>query len=193
MRETQSTTVADNRLPPVPDTKEGIENAIKRGANTLWLNTVIHRKHPLFGLYKPVLEGSPTTSLRFVGQLPEHSEDYDDKAVVNPWLANTDETKVLANGFPKSLVLAQKSTSTVEGFDKGMKQIKEELGLPCVLKVRPDRAYIPPPKFGSDLACFSLSEEGVPMVWQWCMTSKSFAHTLPSCSRSVLRSWQRSS
>jgi hypothetical protein len=101
---------------------------------------VIHRNHPLFGLYKPVLQGSPTTSLRFVGQLPEHSEDYDDKAAVNPWLANTDERKVLANGFPKSLVLAQKSTSTEEGFDKGMKKIKEELGLPCVLKVRPDCA-----------------------------------------------------
>lgn len=130
------------RSSPVPDTKEGIENAIKRGANTLWLNTVIHRNHPLFESYKPVLNGSSRTSLRFVGQLPEHSEDYDDKAVVNPWLANSDETKVLANGFPKSLVLAQKSTSTKEGFDQGMKKIKEELGLPCVLKVRPDRTCV---------------------------------------------------
>ena len=119
----------------VPDTKEGIQDAIKRGANTLWLNTVIHRKHPLFDSYKPVLDGHSPASLRFVGQLPEHSEDYDDKAVVNPWLAKSDETKTLANGFPKSLVLSQQATNTQEGFDHGMKQIKEKLGLPCVLKV----------------------------------------------------------
>lgn len=96
---------------------------------------MIHRKHPLFELYKPVLDGSVQASLRFVGQLPEHSEDYDDKAVVNPWLASTDEIGTLANGFPKSLVLSQEATVTQEGFDDGMKQIKEKLGLPCVLKV----------------------------------------------------------
>lgn len=105
------------------------------------MNTVIHRKHPLFGLYKPVLEGSAAATLRFVGQLPEHSEDYDDKAVVNPWLASTDGTKTLADGFPKSLVLSQEATSTEEGFDDGMKRIKDELGLPCVLKVRIDHVF----------------------------------------------------
>lgn len=119
----------------VPDTEEGIKDALARGANTLWLNTVIHRKHPLFGLYTPVLDGTTTPGIRFVGQLPEHSEDYDDKAVVNPWLAKSDETKTLADGFPKSLVLSQEATSTEEGFNAGMKRIENELGLPCVLKV----------------------------------------------------------
>lgn len=118
----------------VPDTEEGIQAALSRGANTLWLNTVIHRKHPLFGLYTPVLDGSASSGIRFVGQLPEHSEDYDDKAVVNPWLAKTDETKILADGFPKSLVLSQDATSTADGFNAGMKRIENELGLPCVLK-----------------------------------------------------------
>lgn len=126
---------ANKLLLTVPDTEEGIRDAINRGANTLWLNTVIHRKHPLFKIYKPVLDGSSHSGIRFVGQLPEHSEDYDDKAVVNPWLAKIDETKTLADGFPKSLVLSQKATSTEEGFTAGMKRIEEELGLPCVLKV----------------------------------------------------------
>ncbi|KAI5455383.1 hypothetical protein NCC49_000197 [Naganishia albida] len=117
-----------------PDTEEGIKAALARGANTLWLNTVIHRKHPLFGLYTPVLDGSASSGIRFVGQLPEHSEDYDDKAVVNPWLAKTDETTTLAEGFPKSLVLSQEATKSEEGFNAGMKRIENELGLPCVLK-----------------------------------------------------------
>lgn len=99
------------------------------------MNTVIHRKHPLFGLYTPVLDGTTSSGIRFVGQLPEHSEDYDDKAVVNPWLTKVDETKTLTDGFPKSLVLSQKATSTQEGFNSGMKRIEHELGLPCVLKV----------------------------------------------------------
>lgn len=82
-----------------------------------------------------MLDGTTSSGIRFVGQLPEHSEDYDDKAVVNPWLTKVDETKTLTDGFPKSLVLSQKATSTQEGFNSGMKRIEHELGLPCVLKV----------------------------------------------------------
>ncbi|KAJ9123122.1 hypothetical protein QFC22_001313 [Naganishia vaughanmartiniae] len=119
-----------------PDTADGINTAIARGADTLWMNTVLHRQHPLFRLYKPDLSGTVTTSqfVKYIGQLPEHAEDYDDKAVVNPWLARTDETKLLTDGFPKSLVLSQESIRTPEGFEAAMQRIEQELGLPCVLK-----------------------------------------------------------
>ncbi|KAJ9107424.1 hypothetical protein QFC21_000875 [Naganishia friedmannii] len=119
-----------------PDTADGIRAAIARGADTLWMNTVLHREHPLFTLLKADLAGSTgvRSSIKYIGQLPEHAEDYDDKAVVNPWLAQTDDTKLLANGFPKSLVLSKESIRTPEGFNAAMQRIEQELGLPCVLK-----------------------------------------------------------
>lgn len=103
------------------------------------MNTVLHCQHPLFKLYKPDQSGASNTepSVKYIGQLPEHAEDYDDKAVVNPWLAKTDSTKSLADGFPKSLVLSQESVRTPEGFEAAMQKIKQDLSLPCVLKVSP--------------------------------------------------------
>ncbi|KAJ9112585.1 hypothetical protein QFC19_000604 [Naganishia cerealis] len=119
-----------------PDTEDGIKTAISRGADTLWMNTVLHRQHPLFKLYETDISGPNTvnSTIKYIGQLPEHAEDYDDKAVVNPWLAQSDDTKILANGFPRSLVLSQAAIETQEGFDAGMQRIEHELGLPCVLK-----------------------------------------------------------
>ncbi|KAJ9123787.1 hypothetical protein QFC24_003561 [Naganishia onofrii] len=99
------------------------------------MNTVLHRNHPLFKLYKPepskLSEGS---IIKFVGQLPEHADDYDDKVAVNPWLAKTDDTQILRDGFPKSIVLPSGTTGTEEGIQEAVKGIQAKLGLPCVLK-----------------------------------------------------------
>lgn len=130
----------------VPDNEEGIKTAIARGANVLWMNTVLHRNHPLFKLYKPepskLSEGSV---IKFVGQLPEHADDYDDKVAVNPWLAKTDDTQILRDGFPKSIALPSGTTGTEEGIQEAVKGIQAKLGLPCVLKVCP--ASYPPDGF----------------------------------------------
>ncbi|KAJ9123304.1 hypothetical protein QFC22_001503 [Naganishia vaughanmartiniae] len=118
-----------------PDNEEGIKAAIARGANVLWMNTVLHRSHPLFKLYKP--EQSDLTKgsgIKFVGQLPEHADDYDDKVAVNPWLANADDKRILADGFPRSIVISHETTGTEEGIQQAVKRIQTELGLPCVLK-----------------------------------------------------------
>ncbi|KAJ9107409.1 hypothetical protein QFC21_000859 [Naganishia friedmannii] len=118
-----------------PDNEEGIKAAIARGANVLWMNTVLHRNHPLFKLYKPEqLDSTDASSMRFVGQLPEHADDYDDKVAVNPWLAKTDDKQILTDGFPKSIVLSHETTCTEEGFREAVKDIQAHLGLPCVLK-----------------------------------------------------------
>jgi hypothetical protein len=103
------------------------------------MNTVLHRQHPLFKVYRSNRSSSTDAdpTIKYIGQLPEHAEDYDDKAVVNPWLAQTDDTKLLANGFPKSLVLSQEDVRTPQGFDAAMQRIEQELNLPCVLKVCP--------------------------------------------------------
>lgn len=56
-----------------PDTKEGIETAIKLGADTLWLNTVIYKGHPIEN-FKGVY---------VIGQKPSDASLYDDKFYTN--------------------------------------------------------------------------------------------------------------
>lgn len=56
-----------------PDTKEGIEQAIKKGADTFWLNTVLYDSHPIKS-FKGVC---------IVGQRPSDVSKYDDKFYTN--------------------------------------------------------------------------------------------------------------
>lgn len=56
-----------------PDTKEGIATAIKLGADTLWLNTVIYKGHPIEN-FKGVY---------VIGQKPSDASLYDDKFHTN--------------------------------------------------------------------------------------------------------------
>lgn len=56
-----------------PDTKEGIEQAIKKGADIFWLNTVLYDSHPI-ELFKGVC---------IVGQRPSDVSKYDDKFYTN--------------------------------------------------------------------------------------------------------------
>lgn len=59
-----------------PDTKEGIEQAIKKGADTFWLNTVLCDSHPI-EMFKGVC---------IVGQRPGDVSKYDDKFYTNDCL-----------------------------------------------------------------------------------------------------------
>ncbi len=54
-----------------PDTKEGIEAAISKGAEILWLNTVLYKGHPV--------EEFIEKRIAVIGQIPENVEVYDDK------------------------------------------------------------------------------------------------------------------
>lgn len=62
-----------------PDTAEGIGQALSRGADTLWLNTVLFKGHPI--------ESFAGKGLRAVGQNPQKADFYDDKYAVNRFLA----------------------------------------------------------------------------------------------------------
>ncbi len=61
-----------------PDSEEGIKNAVNKGANLFWLNTVLYAKHPILKF-----KGQ---HLLIVGQDPEIVEIYDDKFYTNTFL-----------------------------------------------------------------------------------------------------------
>lgn len=61
-----------------PDTTKGIQNALDKGANTLWLNTVLYKNHELEHFFN--------LNLQFVGQIPSQVDLYDDKYFTNEFL-----------------------------------------------------------------------------------------------------------
>lgn len=62
-----------------PDTIEGIQQALDRGVEILWLNTILYDAHPINAFFDKGLE--------FVGQTPEMADLYDDKLLTNELLA----------------------------------------------------------------------------------------------------------
>ncbi|PQJ78609.1 ATP-grasp domain-containing protein [Polaribacter porphyrae] len=65
-----------------PDTKKGIQNALNKGANTFWLNTVLYKKHEVENFFD--------RDLKFVGQIPSQVGIYDDKYATNEFLRKND-------------------------------------------------------------------------------------------------------
>ncbi|UZT99175.1 ATP-grasp domain-containing protein [Chryseobacterium fluminis] len=61
-----------------PDTREGIQLAIEKGANVIWLNTVLYAGHPI--------ENFTDMDISVVGQIPRNVDIYDDKLVTNQLL-----------------------------------------------------------------------------------------------------------
>ncbi|WP_240911304.1 ATP-grasp domain-containing protein [Yeosuana marina] len=61
-----------------PDTKKGIQNALDKGANTFWLNTVLYKKHEIENYFN--------RDFKFIGQLPSQVDIYDDKYFTNELL-----------------------------------------------------------------------------------------------------------
>ncbi len=58
-----------------PDTKKGIQEALQKGANTFWLNTVLYKNHAVESFFD--------RDIQFVGQLPSQVDLYDDKFYTN--------------------------------------------------------------------------------------------------------------
>ncbi len=61
-----------------PDTKKGIQNALDKGANTFWLNTVLYKNHEIVNFFD--------RDIQFIGQLPSQVDIYDDKYFTNEFL-----------------------------------------------------------------------------------------------------------
>ncbi|MBU2920122.1 ATP-grasp domain-containing protein [Winogradskyella psychrotolerans] len=58
-----------------PDTKKGIQDALDKGANTFWLNTVLYKSHEIVNFFDRDIE--------LIGQLPSQVDIYDDKYFTN--------------------------------------------------------------------------------------------------------------
>ncbi|MBQ4915336.1 ATP-grasp domain-containing protein [Maribacter sp. MMG018] len=93
-----------------PDTDDGIENAIRKGAKIFWLNTVLYKGHPIEKFFDRDLE--------LVGQIPHQVDTYDDKWTTNKLLK--------AHG-----ILIPKTTLITEDNSKGYDQ---DLTFPVVVK-----------------------------------------------------------
>ena len=61
-----------------PDTKKGIQEALKKGANILWLNTILYNNHQIENVFDH--------DIQFVGQLPSQVDTFDDKFYTNQLL-----------------------------------------------------------------------------------------------------------
>ena len=61
-----------------PDSLEGIETAISKGANIFWLNTVLYATHPILKFKE--------RNLLIVGQDPESVQKFDNKLYTNKYL-----------------------------------------------------------------------------------------------------------
>ena len=61
-----------------PDTEKGIQNALDKGANTLWLNTILYKNHKIESFFN--------RDIQFVGQIPSQVDIYDDKYFTNELL-----------------------------------------------------------------------------------------------------------
>ncbi len=61
-----------------PDTKVGIQNALDKGANVFWLNTVLYKNHAIESFFN--------LNIEFIGQTPKLVDVYDDKWVTNKLL-----------------------------------------------------------------------------------------------------------
>jgi D-alanine-D-alanine ligase len=103
-----------------PDTEEGINTAIAKGAKIIWANTVLFDAHPLNFTYK----------VKIIGQFPEAAQKYDNKWVTNN-LIRSHELPV-----PNSILIGYKNQNGIYGLDDLTVEIlhKENINFPLVLK-----------------------------------------------------------
>ncbi|WP_010521159.1 ATP-grasp domain-containing protein [Aquimarina agarivorans] len=80
-----------------PDTKQGIQLAIDKGANVLWLNTILYNEHPIIHFFN--------SSIKFVGQSPNLVDTYDDKWITNQLLTANDIS------IPKTQFISKKEVT----------------------------------------------------------------------------------
>ncbi|MEL6257234.1 MAG: ATP-grasp domain-containing protein [Bacteroidota bacterium] len=92
-----------------PDTAEGIQQALDKGATHFWLNTLLYEGHPA----EPFMEGSNY----WIGQVPALVGKHDDKHLTNEFLHE--------KGLPISRSLI---------FEKDTLDVKEKPPFPLVIK-----------------------------------------------------------
>ena len=83
-----------------PDTPEGIQSAIDKGATVIWLNTVLYKGHPIEEFIKK--------GISVVGQIPENVDLYDNKWITNNLLKS--------NGLPipESVIITHENVTRYE-------------------------------------------------------------------------------
>lgn len=86
-----------------PDTTEGINEAITKGANIIWLNTVLYSGHPI--------ENFANINLNIVGQIPAAVDVFDDKIKTNQLL------KSFGLPVPDNIVIHKDSSKNSKNFD----------------------------------------------------------------------------
>lgn len=115
----------DNDLDWVfPDDKTGIEQALAKGADTLWLNTVLFTGHPI----------SSFSGIRVVGQQPDDVDKYDDKWFTNELLRKA------GLPVPPAELLTYEKTHSLISFPKVLKPIRGR-GSQGVTLVRDQQTY----------------------------------------------------
>lgn len=107
-----------------PDTEEGICQALRDGADTLWANTVLFERHPIEALLEDVW---------VVGQTPRAQQRFDDKFATNALLRNS--------GLPavRSVLVGATAGDAVHGVDDLGQRELTGLGLAYPLVVKPVR------------------------------------------------------
>jgi D-alanine-D-alanine ligase len=107
-----------------PDTADGLLEAKRRGADTIWANTVLFRGHPL---------EAHLADFWIVGQLPQRQQEGDDKFATNARLRK-DRLPVAA-----SMLVGETSETDVLGFLEVTGSVLEDGGLHFPLVVKPVR------------------------------------------------------
>ncbi|KAM0756198.1 hypothetical protein T439DRAFT_320894 [Meredithblackwellia eburnea MCA 4105] len=93
-----------------PDHKEGVLEAVKKGANVLWANTTLYATHPLVELREELAKAS----VSLVGQDPRDTERFEDKEYCNRWLASQEG---LEKAFPKSWLISKEDSAKLESVN----------------------------------------------------------------------------
>lgn len=88
----------DDKSWTFPDTPAGIRAALDKGANVLYANTVLHKQHAIVSMRDELAK----RGIRMVGQSPLKTEDVDDKAATNTWLA---QQSGLQGSFPRARLM----------------------------------------------------------------------------------------
>lgn len=81
-----------------PDTREGICSAIDKGANVIWLNTVLYEGHPIEEFLKK--------GVYVVGQIPRNVDRYDDKWLTNSFLRENEIA------IPNSIIIEERNRNS---------------------------------------------------------------------------------
>ncbi|EFC47813.1 predicted protein [Naegleria gruberi] len=139
-----------------PDSKEGIEECLKKGAKVIWANTVLFEEHPLHDLIRAQQKqvesqcevsewcGLDLRGVEFVGQHPKLVQQFDDKFDTNQMLKK--ENLPVANSLIVSTREKLEEMKLLGFYKEGIKILEElseeslrENGIEFPLIIKPVR------------------------------------------------------